>query len=378
MANSIKILELLKWYTDEDHPITQENLRKKPNANQYMGYKTTFKRHLFEIADTYNLEAESEEEWRIVFPGYDQKKNITNPNSKHYTGPIYYRHEIKKHELDFLMEQIQYTQQLSPEDKEILSQKLKKLLGSVHYNQPNDSAENRIEVCMTYNDEVLSRNLIFLRKAIHDKKMIDFNLLVLNESGSYVLKDDTRYRVSPYSIILYNGKYWLIGNRRLGRYHSGNSMRPKYSDTLDIYRIDKLTNLSIARETLEISRKDYANISTNLKCLEKIMIFSENEQIHNKLINHDLGKIEFEIVWDYFPPGERYDYSFIKDTFGTNYSISEDSGHIFCIIRSTDKCFIDWAVRYADKIRILNTFPTSNKIKEQLKRKLEKGLSNLL
>ena len=56
MANIIKLLNILKWNTDEKHALTQKTLRElSDEADKCMGYKSTFKRQLLSIADTLNI-----------------------------------------------------------------------------------------------------------------------------------------------------------------------------------------------------------------------------------------------------------------------------------------------------------------------------------
>ena len=109
LRNRLKLIEMLKKYTDEDHPITQKGIRAIDGADKLMGYKNSFTRRLFEIAEAYNTDIDGslldEEEWKIVYPGYKERKEHPE-RSGIRNRKIYYNHSIGKHELDFLIRSI--------------------------------------------------------------------------------------------------------------------------------------------------------------------------------------------------------------------------------------------------------------------------------
>ncbi len=402
MANIIKLLNILKWNTDELHPLTQEKLRELSlEANECMGYKSTFKRLLLSIAETLN-EDKNEDKWQIVFPGYKLHKS----NSKHYyTGPIFYRHEITNAELHFIIKQIHG---ISFEDKAKLVLKLIRNIGSKYYtNSKNiflesidydnlesadytnpDTIKHLNEIIQTTEfptslSENLYSNLNIIEDAIIRKKLLSFTPSIIDKDGAAQPCKDRDYLFSPYRIIFYKGYYWLIGNRRLKDLYEKDGWKyNRYSDTLDIYRIDKLLNLSIAQNCYELRAK--TTFLTNpvfgqqldLLC-SKIHVYKDNTQIKGTSITNEYGFIEFEILWNNFSKSSVNDYSFIFDTFGHNFSIRQDNHKTIAGIYAYEDCFIDWALMNIDKIKILDTSPNSTLIKSTLKDILSKGLINL-
>lgn len=376
MANSIKILELLKWYTDEEHPITQEKLRAKPDADKYMGYKTTFKRRLMDIASLLNGASSEEKDWRVVFPGYAQKESL-DPTKRNYTGPIFYRHEIKKRELDFILDQLQTTNKFTLEEKQDLSDRLVRLLGSVHYEHTAyDNIRNMLEI--PYCDkETLIYNLNFLRGAIKNEKMITFDTIRLDETGTPRYTDEPTHMVSPYRIVFHKNAYWLLCNERLGKVSTQGYSFIKYSKTIDIYRVDKLTNLKIAQESLEKKAKYFWGTYGHLRALTKILCYKEGEKITYSDIKEDYGRVDFEILWENFPEGQRADYSFIRDTFGENYQVSKNGKQTIVSVHCTEDFFTDWVLGYVDKVRIPDSSPSAPALKRRIRCVLEKGMENL-
>mgnify|MGYP003295564974 CR=1 FL=1 len=401
MANIIKLLNLIKWNTDEDHPLTQESLRLLSHeANECMGYKSTFKRQLLSIADAFN-DNKPEKDWRIVFPGYKLHKD----NSEHYyTGPIFYRHEITTEELHFIIRQLHG---ISFELKTKLILKLIKNLGSKYYTSSDNSIlENidfdnldsidftdnnvihslkgliQINEFPTYITKNLYSNLNIIEDAIKRKKLLSFTPSLINKYGEAQPTKDGPYLVSPYRVIFYKGYYWLIGNRRLGIYEKKGLRYYQYSSTLDIYRIDKILNVTIAKNYYELRSKTYFLTNPHFyKQLEflssKIHIFKDGTKIDATHVTDNYGFVEFEILWDNFSKSSIKDYSFIFDTFGHNFTIKENNNNTITCVYAQEECFIDWALTFIDKIKILDTGCNANIIKAKIKDKLQNGLNNL-
>lgn len=400
MANIIQLLDILKWNTDENHALTQESLRKLPGADQCMGYKSTFKKQLFSLADTYNS-SQNEKHWKIIFPGYHIKKS---DSAGYYTGPIFYKHEINSEELYFILKQIHG---IPFEQKANLILRLIRAAGSKHSPSPDNNILETIDFSdldsinfadvqtvdnikkliqtheyPTYITQNFYNNLNVIGDAISRERLLSFSLSYITENGELKPLPDANntYLVSPYRIVLYKGYYWLIGNKREGTYTNKDGIkRNKYSDTLDVFRIDKLTNLTIAKNSYELrSKTSFVNVNLN-NCLNlmasKIHVYKENTKIKASDITNNYGIIEFEILWD--TQTAVNDYGFIFDSFGNNFSVRHENGKTIARVQANENCFIDWALVNIDKISILDTQPNSKQIKDKIRFKLNQGLKNL-
>ena len=187
MANDIKLLELLKWHSDKEHPITQKKLREKAgiHADEWLGYKETFRKHLNEIADTLNKDAASEDDLRIVISGNTKsaKKRKTQCN---YIGKIYYQHEIDKYELKFLVDQINGSNLYTPEQKEHFSRRLIKALGTEYFDTDKHIEIENVTANSTADATRLAENLKFLSNAMENRKMVEFRTMYYDMNGNYV------------------------------------------------------------------------------------------------------------------------------------------------------------------------------------------------
>lgn len=126
-VKTVRLLELIKKHTGESNALSQKQLReiavRKYGSDECLGYKNTFTRRLYGIADALNIDDSGaylpEEEQRIVFPGYRQEESSKN-------GKIYYRHAVTDNELEELLELVQTSHKWTEEEKEDLVKRLRK------------------------------------------------------------------------------------------------------------------------------------------------------------------------------------------------------------------------------------------------------------
>lgn len=139
--------------------------------------------------------------------------------------------------------------------------------------------------------------------------------------------------------------------------------------------------MKYAKENYEKkSKTDFYYGSSNPSLSDRLDLLSHNIAIYIKdtavvtsINGNDLsetyGKIDFEILWEHFQEEQRNDYSFIRDNFGDNFSFTKKDAHPIITVQASEEYFIDFALRYIDRIRILDT-DAGNKIKKQIAKKV--------
>lgn len=364
----LKLIEIIKRYTDKEHPLTQEKLRAFAEDKEVFGYKNTFSRRLFEITNALNTDNNGEllpeEQWKIVYSGYKIKKQ--NPDAKGiHNGKIYYNHELTKSEMDFLIHQIRIAKTLGTQEKSILENKITTLLASEHYSHKNeDFNDNEIvyDFGGAYSKD-LSDNLTFLKHAIRKKQMVSFNILKIDQNGRYVISSVKPNLVSPYRIVHYNGLYYLLGNCQRD-YVSENWVN--FSSKVSMYRIDLITDLKRAKERYYKPARCPYGTRASVELWDKQICFQQKKEIT------DCPEISFKILWSKFPKSERNDYTFIYDTFGKVAKVKEN----IVTVKASVDFFVDWAMKYADKIKLANQTQESECVKQEIKTRLESALRN--
>lgn len=366
----LRLIEIIKRNTDKEHPLTQEKLREISGDNEAFGYKNTFSRRLFEIANALNTyengELLPENNWKIVYPGYRKKRE--NPSAKGIrNGKIYYNHELTKAEIDFLIHQVRATKLLGEKEKQMLENKISTILASKYYSykdENRDFTDNEIvyDFGGAYSKD-LSDKLTFLKQAIRMKQMVSFNVLSVYYDGRYAVHSIKPNLVSPYRIVHYNGLYYLLGNCQR-EYVSENWVN--FSSKVSMYRIDLMTDLKRAKERYYKPARFPYGTRTAVDMWDKQVCFQQNKEIT------DCPEISFKVLWNNFANAERYDCTFIYDTFG---KIAKVKDGVFTVKSSVD-FFTDWAMKYADKIKITDQSQGSLLVKSKIKARLEKALKN--
>ena len=89
-----------------------------------------------------------------------------------------------------------------------------------------------------------------------------------------------------------------------------------------------------------------------------IAIYIKDTAVVTSINGNDLsetyGKIAFEILWEHFQEEQRNDYSFIRDNFGDNFSFTKKDAHPIITVQASEEYFIDFALRYIDRIRTVS------------------------
>lgn len=355
--DNIQLMQYLKWNTDEEHQLTQKKLRE--GAGELMGYKSTFRRRLQVIANN----------CPVMVPS--PKKSGTVKKEKEKTG-IYYRHEITKEELHFLVEEIENHFLFSAEKKKSLKKRLIGQIGSKFFEEREKMGH---AVTSEYSTTIpcnMEENLSFLRQAICEKKMISFRKRILNQHGELVNETGKEYMVSPYRVVRCRGEYWLLGNERLSKMTYAKQFGVQYSGNLSVFRVDKLTNLKIAKKENEKKAHYFQNTEELLPIFEKMCIYKEGVEVPAKDIKTVRSEYRFVVLWG----KQKKDYTFLRDTFGSYYTVEkEEAAKSIILVHSSEECFLDFALVNLDRIKLSDS-DNCKVIKGKIRNKMIIGLRN--
>lgn len=407
------LLELLKWNTDEEHPLTQNDLRKIADSQKLngLGDAKTFHKRLITLASLCNNGNESKN-WSLLYHGVEQDLLEGSSTPGTHVRKIHYKQPIMPAELDFMIHQIECSGLFDSERKDTLIELLIHMFGNKFYYDRylTDKSKNRNKPYYFFSDEFHIPYFSQIDYAIRNEKTITFKMAILDGRGVLIpksapkissFKKDSDYPpnikhaplpgsnrliVRPYNIVFYKGIYYLIGNRILGYFHDyeENLIFYRYAPSFEVFRMDRIIDFDFERR-----RNGHAPLPAKmcehpekLRAMleEKAMIYKSGTAI-NQTSDPDFGFIEFKILWNKFPNNfpfsEREDYTFIQDTFGNNYKIRKTGKTPIVCVQTHKKCFIDWALMYINRIIILDTCPMAAGVKEEIRGLLEDGLRNL-
>ena len=363
---AVQLLELLRNYTDESQPLSQNQLRalakETMGTDSCLGYKNTFTRRLYAIADALNRDENGEyleeKDWKIVFPGYKKQEEGAK------NGKIWYRHPLTGNELDEVCELIRESYRWTPEKAEDLVERLRRELA--FEKLPSDRGITSDSKVLDYTGLVtpaVSETLAFIQKAMEQGLKITFNLTRMEEDGS----QGTDYRkciVTPYWIVNYDNTFYLLG---LWHLESGETQK----NTIRVFDVSRIADVNYAYTNRGYrSRGKYIGLTRK----DAVSDMKRDALWKKQVCYNHLGCFAKEPVTVRFETVDAEDYTFIYRAFSSECLTLED--HIFSVVCTAD-FFVDWAMKHADKIRIIGEDESTQDIKKQLKIRLETALKNL-
>ena len=218
----LKIWEILNRKTDEQHPITTQELIAELNL---LGI-TADRRTIYTDIDS------------LQEFGYEIQNKRRNHDMVYWLP----KRQFDLPEIKIIMDCIYSSKFVTASKTEELIDKLADLGGSgrgdllkrnaVHFNAVKHSNESIYEIV-----DVLER-------AIESKKKVLFNYFLLNQSGERVYKHNNKlYVEEPLAMVCNDGNYYLLC------YHS----EEEYENHIKTFRVDRIDNISLLEE--EISKE---------------------------------------------------------------------------------------------------------------------------
>ena len=206
----IRILEILRRYSDANHPLTQEEIICRLKKD----YGISIERKA--VSRNYSLLREA---------GYE-----INSSQK---GSYLESREFENSELKVLIDSVLSSKYITAKQSSSLIEKLSRL-SNVYFKSHIKNVYSVNEWCKTDNQEVFY-NIDTVNEAIDLDKKISFDY---NKYGKdKKLHKSSKHVVSPYQLILQNQRYYLMGKSE------------KYDD-ISYFRLDRITNMKIENEAL--------------------------------------------------------------------------------------------------------------------------------
>lgn len=397
---AFKILAYLKENTDEEHRVTQikimealkvpskpgallptsartfqatiQKMMKAVNPVEYNGNNLDDylirDRNLHNEITQYNEEKPSDE---LDNDSEDSDEdfetdNILEKKKADAITDLYYGHAFSHDELDDLIENVYISKTISSDRKLSLITKLKKLSSSnykTRFLNAKDKLQTSIHVIQEnqyISHDELSKNVDSINEGINKKAKISFHLnhytadkelkkIEVKKNEENIVKE---YVVSPYEIVIYNGKYYLIANT-------------EPYDNISIYRVDLISDISI-------------KYKKNGKGVPEIDKRRKRNEFNKELVSlKDFMNQHLYMFYD--QPKEIYirikndRYTLLHDSFGDSYSrlqkINDDIDLVK--IRCSPNALIKWAMQNSDIVEI-ETIELRKKIRAELEAALEK------
>lgn len=399
-----KVLDFLKWNTDKQHPITVSRMRNteidsatEETMEKYMGDKQTFNRLIKDMARYYNADNDidkSEEEWKIFFKDWktmydnggilDNIATTTKVDKK--TGDtietrdlipmringLYYNRSFSYDELDLLIEGVWSNPTLDTETAERLSKKICEKLGTRFYKYKPGSL-CKVKEPVLCDKKLLKNNIDIISKAIEKNVQIEFCFNGYTHKKKLESGDSRRNKVSPYYLVVNNGKYYLLGC------YSSNA-RNSTKKQMYIFRVDLMTDVKISgvNERLGIAGDTRIPIREVEGLPEK---WTDDFVMSHINMSYDQPEwITLRIISEKVDgnPHKRKtpNYTYLHDWFGDNFRFIKvdennpdyDIVNVYCSVFG----MVNWALQYSDRVEVLEPGEVRKKVIDKIKKLNEK------
>lgn len=313
----IRILQILKKYSDFDHPLTQEEIA----VHLERDYGIVIERKA--ISRNISLLKEA---------GYEIESNRN--------GSYLEEREFEDAELHMLIDGVLSSKHIPAKHSKDLIEKL--------CNMSNQYFRSHVKNIFSVNDwsktdnQAMFYNIELVDDAIERGRQIEFDY---NKYGlDKKLHRTTTHQASPYQLILHNQRYYLMALNE--RWHN-----------IAYYRLDHITNMSVTDAALTPIRtlEGYEN-GIDYKTLSTALPYMYTDKPRPVELIADIGIVDQIIDW-----------------FGTDIHLQKlDEKRIKVTLKVSLLAMEFWALQYINSVEVTKPESLRQKIKENLSAAMQK------
>lgn len=271
-----------------------------------------------------------------------------------------YVHDFSFDELDTIINALYFSKTVNEEERDRLIYKLAKLSSKRYQkkwfseNNNRPVIKNIFQGIVNNNDASrteLKKNIALIQSAIDEKVKIQFIMNVYNAERELVPSkiDDSGKtiwsKVTPYHILIYNDKYYMLANCKL------------YSN-VSVWRIDLMSDVKLLEEEGRPKReiKGMSDTWNGQEYMEKHLHMSYDAPTNVRL------KVSNEY------------YTMMVDWFGNNFVKRREFDEKYDVVTVTcsEQAMINWAMQYSDVVEVLGPPSVQNAIEARCKDVLAK------
>lgn len=229
----IYIVEILRRFSDEDHPLSQQRILELLDSEYQMEVdRKSIRRNLLRLRDA----------GMPIF--CREAERVTNGKKEAISLDWYWKHILSSGDVHMLLD-VLYFSRLPQQKVRQLADKLE-VFRSLYFRDGKGAVKNlphpEYQTLVDQQRPVVG----LLSEAIKEKKKVRFYYDHYEADGKWhhdrsLGGEDRVHKVNPYSIMAADGRYFLLGN------HDGE-------ETVRIYRISRMTHVEVLEETVRPSR----------------------------------------------------------------------------------------------------------------------------
>lgn len=322
----IRILNILEKYSDENHPLTHEDIAKKLEQNYGIELeRKAIGRYIKDLIEMTENDAENKEHGEETTIKSDRRK-----------GTYIEKRMFEDSELRMLIDGVLSSKYINEKYSKDLIFKLSSL--SNEYFKPHENIYSVSYLGKTENFD-LFYNIDLIEEAIKKNKMIQFNYNRYEIDKK--LHKDKQHKVSPYQTLIHNQRYYLMA-------------RDEDKNNVAFYHLSRIKDMKIIEDS----------IRTDLK---------SNKEFEDGINYHELATCRPYLFMDkpeevVFTTHVR-NINYVIDWFGNDFDVefSEKTRTIKVTLKVSPKAMEYWAMQYMNIIEIISPSNLRNTIKKNIK-----------
>ncbi len=308
------VLEILKEYSDENHPLKQVEIMKK-------------------IENVYGMKCER----KSISSNIDSLIDFGFEIVKEKSGCYLAGRELEKSEVQMLVDSVFSNKSIAGKYAVDLSNKLFNFL-CVHDRKKYKYIHKSNEVSRTNNRQMFL-NIDLINQAIEENKQIAFiynsydlqkNLKPRNNGKKYV--------VNPYFMMNCKGEYYLVCNY-------------DHYDEVANYKLDLITDIEI--------------LNSKIKPVEKTKGYGKGMDVA-KYINENAYPFGGDTITAIIRIEKDYAIRNVVDWFGKNSALTKVGEEMFANVTAKELAIVYWCLQYGESVELLEPKTTREKIKDIL------------
>ena len=308
----LRILDVLKYYSNYDHPLTHEKIIKY-------------------LEKDYGITLERKSVSRNISLLKEAGINIESDKR----GSYFYGQLLSDSELHLIIDSILASIHISEAQSKSLINRVASI-SNKYFKKHIKNIYSLGQRNKTHNEQ-LFKNIETIDEAIEKNKQITYTY---NKYGlDKKLHKSANHKISPYQLLLHNQKYYLMG-------------RDERWKNLAYHRVDKITNIEIINESLIDIRTikgyehgiDYKELATQMPYF--------NSTFRPEIIEFycDEGIVDQIVDW-----------------FGEDVLFNEENNKIKVTIKSNPISTIYWLLQYIQYVEVIGPVSLKNRILKILK-----------
>lgn len=327
----------------------RELMRSDLYAEVDLPNRSTIERHL----DAMSIDVTGEENYELKKRKSAEVLCEANKNGTH--KKYWIENLLSDYELRYILDSVLYTKLLSTDQAKNLCSRIINLSGERF--KKYTSYINNMNRQLYIGEENILQNVEIIQEAIIQQRKVKFMLNVYDwvydskkkrNSVKLIPYWNSPKVISPYDIIMSNGKYYLLGE----------NTKKEEDISFKMYRIDLMTDVKITRAIASSKREEYIEAGNDLYKYRVENPYMYGGELRTITIRVDMKQ-----------------FTQIVDWFGDNFRVvGESAENIFIDIelRVNEDAFLFWVLQYGLCIEVIRPIEYRQRVRNVLEEIVKK------